>query len=83
MKPLTKRQIEFLSMTASGMTNEEIAKVCCVAKSTVVDAFSEARKRLGTRTTAQTVLLAISREELGLDHNGRCFIPSETEFLQL
>lgn len=79
MKPLTKRQIEFLSMTAGGMTNDEIAKVCCVAKSTVVDAFAEARKRLETRTTPQTVLLAISREELGLDHDGNCFIPDIVE----
>lgn len=83
MKSLTKRQIEFLAMTAKGMTNEQIAKECFVAKSTVESSFSEARKRLETKTTAQTVLKAISREELGLDHTGECFIPDyETDLLE-
>jgi DNA-binding NarL/FixJ family response regulator len=75
VKPLTNRQLEFLALSARGMLHKQIAEKCCVTIDTVTSAFSEARKRLGTNTTLQLYAMAISREELGLDHNGVTFVP--------
>lgn len=76
MKSLTNRQIEFLAMSARGITNAEIAKICFVSLNTVVSTFTEARKRLECKTTTQCVVKAISREEIGLDHDGIAFVPT-------
>lgn len=74
-RSLTKRQVEFLAKSAQGMTSEQIAKSCYVTANTVRSTFTEARKRLGATTTVQCVIMAIAREELGLDHEGYCYIP--------
>lgn len=73
---LTKRQIEFLAKSAQGMTSEQIAKSCFVSHNTVRSTFSAARARIGATTTVQCVIMAIAREELGLDHDGNCYVPN-------
>jgi len=78
MKQLTQRQLEFLAKSARGMTQEEIAKECYVVKSTVKSTIGEARERLEVKTTLQCLCVAIAREELGLDHDGVCFIPNKS-----
>lgn len=75
LKSLTTRQLEFLAKSARGMTYEEIAKDSYVALTTVTAAISKARQRLEVRTTLQCFAVAIAREELGIDHDGCCFIP--------
>lgn len=66
-------------MTARGMTYEQIAKSKFVAVSTVRAAFTKARERKGASTTAQCIVLAIAHEELGLTHDGVCFVPEEPQ----
>lgn len=72
---LTKRQKEFLAKSAQGLTSGKIAEVFCVSDSTVRSTFAKAKERLGATTTVQAVVLAIAREELGLDHEGFCYMP--------
>jgi len=57
------------------MQQAQIAQECRVSVRTVENNISLARKRLGTTTTAQTLIQAIAREEIGMDHNRTCFIP--------
>lgn len=74
-KSLTPRQAEFLAKSAKGMSYKEIAKDCFVSINTVESTFLNARKRLEVKTNLQCFSVAISREELGLDHDGVCFVP--------
>lgn len=71
---LTERQKQFLAKSAQGMTSGKIAGVFSVSDSTVRSTLASAKKSLGASTTAQAVVLAIAREELGLDHEGFCYI---------
>lgn len=66
-------------MAARGMTYEQIAKACVIEISTVTSTFAKARIRLGTSTTMQCMVKAISREEIGIDHNGIAFLPDLTQ----
>lgn len=59
---LTRRQLEFLALTARGLQQSEIATACYVAEVTVRNTIVEARSRLGARNTAQAVALAVSLE---------------------
>jgi DNA-binding CsgD family transcriptional regulator len=74
-KSLTPTQAKYLAKSARGMTYDQIAKDCVVSVKTITAALAEARKRLGTRTTLQCFAVAISREELGIDHEGYTFVP--------
>ena len=75
-KELTKRQKEFLAMTAQGLMHEKIAEICVVSPETVRNSLARARERMKASTTAQCVVLAIAREELGLTHEGYCYVPN-------
>jgi DNA-binding NarL/FixJ family response regulator len=72
---LTKRQKQFLAMVGKGKLNQEIASIFNLSSRTVENTISQARTRLKARTTAQCILIAIAREELGLTHEGDCFVP--------
>ncbi len=74
---LTKRQKQFLALCAQGKLNQEIAYINKLSIRTVENAMALARKRLNAQTTAQAILIAIAREELGLDHDGLCFLPND------
>lgn len=76
-KSLTKRQQEFLALSANGYAYRDIAKFNFVTLSTVKSTLSRARERSKTKTTLQCFARAISREELGIDHNGVVFVPDE------
>ena len=74
IKPLTQRQLEFLALIANGMRPVEIAELCVLSRGTVNATIDKARQRIGARNNSQAVVLAIAREELGLAHDGQCFI---------
>ena len=78
-KSLTSKQLEYLAKAARGLTYEKIAKECFVTKKTVSTSMEFARKRLGTKNTLQCLAVAISREELGIDHEGYTFVPGKIE----
>ena len=75
IKSLTNRQKEFLAKSAQGMTYQEIAENSYVTVRTVTSALESARKRLEVNNTLQCLAKAISREEIGLDHEGVCSVP--------
>ena len=61
-------------MTAQGKSADQIARECFVSVNTVRSTVVDARARLKANNTAHCIIIAIAREELGLDHDGNCFI---------
>jgi DNA-binding CsgD family transcriptional regulator len=61
------------------MQYAQIAVECKVSHKTVENTIAKARKRLNAATTAQAVVISVAREELGIDHNGRAFVPEYYE----
>lgn len=59
---LTPRQLEFLALVAQGMQRQEIAVRCYVVPKTVADTLDAARMRLGARTLAHAVAIAMNLE---------------------
>jgi hypothetical protein len=64
-------------MVGRGMTYQQIADECVLDRGTVHNTITSARQRLGGVSTIQALLIAIAREELGLTHDGICFLPIE------
>ncbi len=57
---LTKRQTEFLVLSAQGLKSSEIADKCFVAEVTVWGTLEDARLRIGARTNEQALAMAVS-----------------------
>nr|WP_230382928.1 LuxR family transcriptional regulator [Paracoccus shanxieyensis] len=72
---LTLRQREVLELTGSGMTTQEIALGLDLTPGTVEKHMRLARKALGARTSAQAVLLAMSRRQIFVDPGEACTPP--------
>lgn len=66
---LTLRQREALEMTGIGLTTQEIANQLAVTPGTIEKHLRLARKALNARTTAQAVLLAMSKRQIFSDVN--------------
>ncbi|MDS9467890.1 autoinducer binding domain-containing protein [Paracoccus sp. MBLB3053] len=64
---LTSRQREALEMTCIGFTTHEIAERLEVTPATIEKHMRLARKALGARTTAQAVLVALTRRQIFVD----------------
>lgn len=79
VQSLTARQKQFLALTARGFQYAQIAHACGVSIKTIENQLSMARKRIGATTTAQCVVIAIAREELGIDHDGNCYVAAYGE----
>lgn len=75
MEDLTRRQLEFIALSANGLRQREIAERCYVSPRTVEKTFEEARKRLEALTQTQLLVRAISREELILGSAGDVSVP--------
>ncbi|SMO66984.1 helix-turn-helix transcriptional regulator [Paracoccus laeviglucosivorans] len=75
---LTLRQREALELTGSGLSTQEIAECLDLTPGTVEKHLRLARKSLGARTTAQAVLLAMSRRQIFCDPGESCApVPSD------
>lgn len=61
-------------MTAQGKMQDQIAYECGIKIKSVENTIAKAKERLGAKTVSQAVIIAISREELGIDHDGHCFV---------
>jgi DNA-binding NarL/FixJ family response regulator len=57
--PLTKRELEIVSMMAAGYSNREIAKACFVAEGTIKNHISSILSKLGVRDRTRAVLRAL------------------------
>lgn len=69
---LTIRQREVLEAISIGRTTQEIAGMLQLTPSTIEKHLRLARKALGARTTAQAVLLAVSRRQIFSDPGETC-----------
>ncbi len=76
-KSLTRRQKEFLALSAQGNTAKQIAYKFTLSIATVNATMRAAKARMGTNTISQTIILAVAREELGVTHDGYCYVPKE------
>lgn len=70
---LTKRQIEFLVLSANGKSREEIADECCVSFWTVKSTLESARLRLGVKTINHVLLTAIGNDLIVVDRQGKVY----------
>jgi PAS domain S-box-containing protein len=59
--PLTARELQVLGLLALGHTREEIAEQLGISPETVRNHLRGAREKLGARTRAQAIALALSR----------------------
>jgi PAS domain S-box-containing protein len=64
---LTKRESEVLARLAGGMSAEEAASGLGVARNTIQNHLRSARAKLGARTRAHAIALAIARGEIPLE----------------
>lgn len=60
-KPLGKRELEVLSLTAKGYKAPEIAGMLRITKSAVADYRRTARMKLGARTSAESIYEAFQQ----------------------
>lgn len=58
---LTKRQSEAVTLTAQGMSAKQIADQLGIAVTTTQKMLAEARERVGAKTVAHLVAIAISK----------------------
>jgi DNA-binding NarL/FixJ family response regulator len=61
---LTPKQAEVLRLLADGLERKEIAERMCIGEETVKSHLAEARRRLGARTSAQAVAIAVANSLL-------------------
>ena len=74
-KELSSRQKEFLCKLAQGKLYKQIALEYNISDRTIRNTIVNIKKKYNAQNTAQCVVIAISREELGVDQGGECFIP--------
>jgi DNA-binding NarL/FixJ family response regulator len=73
IKPLTKRQLEFLSLAGKGLSYKEIAKECTVSVETVRATFINTRQRIGANSNSHAIVKAVARNEIEISSDGVCF----------
>lgn len=61
-KTLTKKQLEYLSLLASGFTTLEIADQCFVSHHTVRNTLTKAKERVKATSTTNLVALAVKKK---------------------
>lgn len=64
---LTPRQLEILCLYSRGMRRPEIAALLFLQPQSVESHLRGIRERLGTRSVAQSIVVAIARGELVVD----------------
>lgn len=75
---LTRRQLEFLALSAQGMKYAEIASACFVSCDRVNEALEEARSRLCAKNTLHAVAIAISLDLIVFDANSAAFVANSS-----
>lgn len=75
VRELTARQLEILSLVGVGYSDPEIGAQLYLSRRTVENHIRLARERLGARNRFHCVMLAISRELLILDCDGKLLVP--------
>jgi DNA-binding CsgD family transcriptional regulator len=79
---LSHRQLEVLSLSAQGLTRDEVGRVLHISPHTVKDHIDDARARLGARNVAHAFSICIARGYLCVDGRAECvFIPKPLELV--
>ena len=66
-EPITYREVHILMMSAQGYSNKEIAEHLGIAYQTVKNNFYKLMKKLGAKTNAQALLLAMQSGMIKLE----------------
>jgi DNA-binding CsgD family transcriptional regulator len=66
-EPITYREMHILSLSAQGYSNKEIAELLGIAYQTVKNNFHRLMKKLGARTNAQALLLAMQSGMISIE----------------
>jgi len=61
-KSLTKKQAQYVSLVASGLTTEEIADDCLVSTHTVRNTIVKAKERVDASSTANLVATSVQEK---------------------
>jgi DNA-binding CsgD family transcriptional regulator len=67
-EPITYREMHILSMSAQGYSNKEIAEFLGIAYQTVKNNFHKLMKKLGAKTNAQALLLAMQSGMISIEY---------------
>ncbi len=66
-EPITYREMHILSLSAQGYSNKEIAEALGLAYQTVKNNFHRLMKKLGAKTNAQALLLAMQSDMISIE----------------
>jgi len=66
-EPITYREMHILSLSAQGYSNKEIAELLGIAYQTVKNNFHRLMKKLGAKTNAQALLLAMQSDMISIE----------------
>ena len=66
-EPITYREMHILSLSAQGYSNKEIAEILGLAYQTVKNNFHRLMKKLGAKTNAQALLLAMQSDMISIE----------------
>jgi len=66
-EPITYREMHILSLSAQGYINKEIAEILGIAYQTVKNNFHKLMKKLGAKTNAQALLLAMQSDMISIE----------------
>ena len=67
-EPITYREMHILSLSAQGYSNKEIAEALGIAYQTVKNNFYRLMKKLGAKTNAQALLLAMQSDMISIEY---------------
>ena len=67
-EPITYREMHILMMSAQGYSNKEISEYLGIAYQTVKNNFHRLMKKLGAKTNAQALLLAMQSGMISIEH---------------
>ena len=67
-EPISYREMHILSLSAQGYSNKEIAEALGLAYQTVKNNFHRLMKKLGAKTNAQALLLAMQSGMISIEH---------------
>lgn len=67
-EPITYREMHILSLSAQGYSNKEIAEALGLAYQTVKNNYHRLMKKLGAKTNAQALLLAMQSGMISIEH---------------
>jgi DNA-binding CsgD family transcriptional regulator len=66
-EPITYREMHILMLSAQGHSNKKIAEILGIAYQTVKNNFHRLMKKLGAKTNAQALLLAMQSDMISIE----------------